>query len=734
MTRTVAVAVALLTSALLAGSAGAAAPKEVPSTWTWTDYGAGMHDVSCAAADACVAVGQRGMVLRAPGAAGEPLAWSTVKLKTEIPAPDPKVEEANPTELRGVSCSASSCIAISNRLAEIATTKSWVYRSTDGGQTWTAITQLEGDDVGSAKTSSAYDVACDPDPADPATRSCFAVGPAGGVWRSADDGRTWQAVDLPAAAKQGVHRYTHVDCPSAACLAVGGLDKQVTASILEGTKVTPLTIPKGPDGLRGVNASVGCDLPTRCSVLAGGRYVNVTLPGGALSTVRAMRDDVAALDTVGVSCGAANTCVALDPTDMQALRTLELSAPPVAWQRRPMGTDNVEAIDCVGVSCVAVGKHATWFTSTDSGDNWTPVNEVPTLGLASCQQQFHPICIAGGEKDLTVSHTGGQLWLGPLRGYPALNLEALNCTGPLTCLVLGKTQALYTDDMTAFQPRKPVTYDASGADVQTCVTDILCVAIKEAANSTTFDAAKTDWLQNPFPGRGGGISCIPGKTDPVTCYALTRQFVLRGTMTVQNAVPTWRWVNTDADPPGAKPEPEGIGCDPTGAQCTVAGKSGLLLTSTTDPMHWRNVDLFADLTRWPTKPDLKGVSCVRPGVCLVGGGTGITSYVFSTTDNWATYSVDTFAGVQGAELRVLGFGCETVNHCLGRRQLGAASASATRRFRLRDRRGPAGPRQRGERDQRRARRPATARRRRRRARPARPRPPSRSPDRRPRRS
>jgi photosystem II stability/assembly factor-like uncharacterized protein len=664
MTRTVAVACALLVGALFASAAQAADPAKVDSPWSWKDYGAGMHDVSCASAQSCVAVGARGMVLRSPAPDGQPLAWSAIALQPQKPARTPQEEADNPTQLQAVTCTATSCIAISNLLAEDATAKSWVYRSTDAGQTWTAIEQLDPDDVGSLKSQSAYDVACDPNPPDPAARSCYAVGPSGGVWRSITDGRSWDPVKLSAAAKQGLHRYDHVDCPSSICLAVGGTDTDIDASVLSGNKVTPLDMPTGPDAPRGV-ASVSCDTVTRCVVVANGRYLTVTLPGGALSKVRGMRDDVLALETVDVACGQPNVCVALDPTDMQDLRTLQLPTPNVNWQRRPMGTDNVEAIDCVGASCVAVGKHATWFASSDSGDNWAPVNEVPTLGVASCQLQFDPICIAGGEKDVSVSHTGGQLWLGPLRGYPSLNVASLNCTGPLTCLILAKNQALFTDDMDVFQPRKPVTYDPKGADAQACVTADLCVALGEAANVTTFDGAKTDWIQNAFPGRGGGIACIAGQTDPVTCYALTRQFVLRGTMTVKGALPTWTWVNTDADPPGPKPEPEGIGCDPSGAQCTVAGKDGLLMTSTSDPMHWRNVNLFTDLKAWPTKPDLKGVSCVRAGVCLVGGGTGITSYVFSTSDNWATYSVDTFAGVQGAELRVLGFACETVNHCLG---------------------------------------------------------------------
>lgn len=672
MTRTVVAVLAMLAGALFSASAHAA---EIPSTWTFTDYGPELRDVSCITPDACVAVGQSGAVLRSPGAGGQPLAWSFVALQPESPPPSKQVDEANPTELRGVWCSTTSCIAVSNRAAELATTKSWIYRSTDGGEHWSAIRQLP--DAGSASTASAYDVACDPSPQSAASRTCYAVGPAGGVWRSADDGLHWSALAIP---DVGTHRYDHVACASSVCVAAGGKPNiQASASVLQGTTVKALDV---PTALKGA-AYVSCDNPARCTVAAAGSFASVSVPGGTWTPVRSLRGDATDISAVALSCPAQDTCVALAGelgsklvADRGiALRTFALSdLSPRNWQRRPLGTLDLLSVDCIQQTCVGVGKHASWLSSTNAGDDWNLVNEVPKLDVASCQAQFDPVCIAGGEKDLTVSRSGGELWQGAMRGVTGLNVKNLTCTGPTTCLVLGKNQSLYTTDMQTFASRKPTLYDPKGTDALTCITDLLCVGLNEGVTYTTQDGAATDWSQSGFPERGGAIWCTPGKTDPPTCYALTRDFIVRGTMTMQGGVPKWTWVNTDADPPGAKPELEAIGCDPTGSQCTAVGTDGLVMTTTTDPMHWTAYTL--PLGSLPgQRPIYKSVTCVAAGVCLVGGGQGITAYVLSTANNWKDYSVDKLTGVQGGEVSVHGFACVTVNRCLG---IGSTALLGTR--------------------------------------------------------
>src|SRR5437660_7142375 len=82
---------AALLFVVLISAAPAAQAKEIPSPWTWTDYGSTLRDVSCSSARACTAVGQGGLALRHTGGADAPLAWSEAFL-------------TDPEELTGVTC------------------------------------------------------------------------------------------------------------------------------------------------------------------------------------------------------------------------------------------------------------------------------------------------------------------------------------------------------------------------------------------------------------------------------------------------------------------------------------------------------------------------------------------------------------------------------------------------------------------------------------------------------
>ncbi len=184
-----AVLAAVLAFVALTAVAPGAEAAQVPSPWSWTDYGPALRDVSCAAPGDCVAVGQRGMVLRSIPA-DDPLAWSRVPLEY-------------PEELDGVACTGSFCLAVSNTRLASATYVSKVFRSVDRGATWTDGVALPA--AGPTKTRTALALACDP------AGDCYAVGPGGGVWRSLDQGRDWEALSPPA--KMG--SYKRVACPAA---------------------------------------------------------------------------------------------------------------------------------------------------------------------------------------------------------------------------------------------------------------------------------------------------------------------------------------------------------------------------------------------------------------------------------------------------------------------------------------------------------------------------------------
>ena len=311
-----------------------------------------------------------------------------------------------------------------------------------------------------------------------------------------------------------------------------------------------------------------------------------------------------------------------------ALITTSLSSPGGGWRRRPLGTLNVLAVTCAQTACVAVGHSAAWFASFQAGFDWRRVNEVGMFGAIQCSAALSPTCVAGGDSDLGLSRSGGELWSLPLNDYTGLNTRSINCTGPSECLLLGKTLTLFTTNLQNFSRRQPTTTDPMGTDALTCITKSICVGINEGVVYTTLDGAVSSWTHNSFPpDRATSVACVAGRTNPAECVATGRTFILHGTMTQDpEGGILWNWVAADADP--ANPL-EGVGCSP-GGQCTAVGKEGEIWTSNgTDLQHW--TDHTLDL---PTKdqPYLKNVTCPADGVCLAGGAHGKDGVIVSTEE------------------------------------------------------------------------------------------------------
>lgn len=632
---------AALSAALLIvvalGAASSAQAKQIPSTWSWTDSGPALRAVSCSAPGACVAVGQRGIVLRSTLGEEVPLAWSGDFLKY-------------PEELDAVTCNETYCLSVSNTRMATAIYTSKVFRSDDGGVSWSAGVPLPAN--GPTKTRSAIAIDCDP--ADVAQRACYAAGAGGGVWRSMDGGRSWTALDQPA--RRG--SYARLVCPAAGtCVAVGGddeIDGPSNSAVVTGTKVTDVALPAAV--AKGMLA-LACDRPTRCTATDGlGHFMSLNVPDQDWGRAKLLPKATPITD---LACPIDDVCVGL--AGPIALRTTNLSAVSPSWKRRPLETLNLAAITCQDTACVAVGKAATYFESFDAGFSFSRVNEVGGFDTIQCSPAFSGTCIAGGEKEFGVSRTGGTFWSLPLVGYSGLNVKALNCTGPSECLVLGKTLALYTKDLNAFAARHPTLVDPKGTDAQTCITATLCVGANEGVVYTTLDGAVTDWTHNSFPDKATSIACLPGRTDPVTCLATTRDFIFLGTMTQTNGQIRWSWRYTDADPSQGL---EAVGCSP-GGQCTAVGGGGEILTSNgTDLMSWTELTLPNLLEPVETRPLFKSITCPADGVCLAGGIHGPDAIIATTDNNWADFSYDAFEGIEGAAPTIKSFGCETIDRCV----------------------------------------------------------------------
>ncbi len=632
-----------------------ATPVEVPSGWTWTNYGPELMSVSCVTPNNCVAVGQGGAVLRSPNTDDVPLAWTFVNLKKDPDAPE------DPVDLVAVSCSTSSCIAVSSPLTPTVTSGSWVYRSTDGGATWTTVQQLPL--VGATrKTNLGSAIACEKDlDATAANRVCYIAGITGGIWRSENDGQSWTGLPLPKDAP-ATASFDKVACATADfCVAAGG-DDTPSSVLIRVDKVSPLATPVGIDKRF---AALACDGAVSCVASGGvGNYtvmaVDATPKWGPAHAFRKNPKE-AAKTVKALSCPVANICIGLDG-DGFVLRTDALDNPNLKWAMRPAPAI-IGTLDCFTVSCVGVGKSAAWYASFDLGSGFERINEVAKFDVAVCSTALDSACIAGGDQNVGRSITGGTLWTLPVADRGALNTKAITCSSSLACTIFGQTAAMSTNDMDAFSPRWGPVQSAAGVDAVDCVTNTLCVAASESVAYTTFDAGKTQWTTNQLPKvRPAGISCIAGRTDPVTCFIAVKTNILIGTMRQDpdTGLPHWLWRYTNADP---DEELVAIDCSPDGLQCAAAGKQGEILTT-----------LGGNLLDWSQQtippnvpvdelPDYTSVNCPKPGFCLVGGKHGAVSVVTSTIDYFSTYSYDEIGDLRAA-VGVSGFGCESINRCI----------------------------------------------------------------------
>lgn len=625
----------VLIVAALAAAAPLAAADEVPSPWTWTDYGPDLRDVSCAAPGDCVAVGQQGMVLRSTPGADAPLAWSRIPLDY-------------PEELAGVTCNKSFCLAVSSSREETAVYASKVFRSDDGGATWSDGVELPEAVAGKAKTRSAIAIACD------GGGDCYAVGPDGGIWRSPDGGHKWAALDSP----PGAASYDRVACPAAAtCVAVGGTGKGDESSVvIDGAKVTDVKLPVAFGA--GING-LACDTEIQCTATDGiGNYASISIPKKQWGAVRLFPKGAAA---TALACPAEDVCVGL--SGGVALRTVNLSAAAPQWKKRPLGSLGLGALDCAGADCVAAGKKAAWFVDFDDGFDWRRLNEVAKFSAIDCPAAFSGTCVAGGEESVGVSRTQGRLWSLPMPAAAALSVKAVNCSGESECLILGKNEALFTTNLEGFAGRRPPILEAKGTDAQTCITRKICVGINGGNVYTTLDGALTDWTRNDFPGgKPAALACVPGQLAPAECLAVAGESLLLGTMTHDDDQVRWNWRFTDTEP---SEKLAGVGCSP-GGECVAVGPAGEILQSDgTHLMDWSEFVLpSADLPP-ALRPEFDSVTCPADGVCLVGGKHGDKAVIASTTNHWADFSLQEIEGIEGASPAVEAFGCESVDRCVG---------------------------------------------------------------------
>jgi len=634
--------------ALVLGLSATAHAQTPTSPWSWTNYGPALRTVSCADATTCVAVGQEGFALHTTdGGPAGPLAWGTTA---------PRL--AYPEELSGVSCTSTFCLAVSSRRTNVGQYASSVYRSTDGGATWPTKVALPKATVpggsGSTQTQSAMAVGCNTD----GTAVCYAVGPGGGVWKSVDQGASW----TPLTVRQS-GEYRKIDCPTAGtCVAISGSATVTSAAVITGDTVKVLASPRPFTGA----TAVGCDSATRCIVTdTAGRWVTLALPAGTWGAVDTFPiKDSKATPALDVSCAAPNTCIAVAGAGI-VMRTTTLSTGSHGgWQRTPDGDAipfNVTNVSCAASVCVMAGKAASWLASTNAGRTWQWINRIETLKAMDCPTV--DTCVAGGN-GISVTNTSGELWSAPLVDAD-LDTKWIGCTGPTTCLQLGRTGGVTTTDLRIFEGITPPSFSPAGISSGTCVSRQICVALAKTT-LTTLNGGASVWGQTAFlPGIPGQIICLPG-SSPVTCLATVGSFVAVGTMTLQGDAPNqkalWSWEFTDVDAEAALP---GIACSPAPTIfCTAVGGNGQVWT-TTDPtfMHWEEHSI-ATQEVVDDRPALTSVTCPAAGYCLAAGAHAGSAYIATTQNFWASYTEDAIDGIESASPTINAILCPTLERCI----------------------------------------------------------------------
>jgi hypothetical protein len=294
-------------------------------------------------------------------------------------------------------------------------------------------------------------------------------------------------------------------------------------------------------------------------------------------------------------------------------------------------------------ACTAVGAGAAWSQTANTGVNWDLVNAVPALKLLDCPAGAPSgVCVGAGKEDIGKTTSAGQFWTAPFPGITALDPAAVSCLGYPQCLVIGKSKVLGSPDGGATWNFRFAAGDVTaGPAGGTCVAPNQCYGAGNGAIFTTFDGAQSPWQAGPVthtatPEELTAMAC----PTPTVCLVTGKESIYRGTLEVVGGRAQWSWVATDAEAVGKF---EAISCSSPGS-CTAVGgggndpRNGGQVATTTDPalLHWgsqrvRNtIDPSGAL-------DLDAVSCPAGGICVAGALRG---FVITTTDNWSTHTLE----------------------------------------------------------------------------------------------
>ena len=512
--------------------------------------------------------------------------------------------------------------------------------------------------------------------ASPATAAATATRSArrGGVWRSRDDGRSWDDLDIRRAKPA---TYDRVACPrDGDCVAVGGEGDGIERR--DRRRQGDRGRPARRKSARGSSA-LACDTDDPLHRDRRPRQLLLDRPPGQEVGRRRSRSRKKRRSPPSPARDR-DVCVGLSGADRAADHRTSASR-SVEWRRRPTDSLNLKALDCVGDACVASRQsRPPGSRASTPAIEWDRVNEVAKFDAIQCPADASATPASPAARKTSASpRTGGKLWSEPLSGVHRAEHQGGQLHRrrrmPLPRQDPDPLHRQHLHRRRNFEARRPTTTDPPGTDAQTCITKDICVGINEGVVYTTFDGAVTDWGQTAFPGKATAVACLPGRTDPAVCVATTREFLDLGTMV--------RDRRQGQAGTGATPTPtrggrlEGGRLQPRAASAPRSAPKAMILTSDgKDLMHWNETILPSPVAPDEDRPMLKSVACPADGDCLVGGGHGANASSPRRPTTGPTTPTRRSTGSRARHRRSAAFGCESAVHCVA---VGGTSWSALRK-------------------------------------------------------
>ncbi len=498
--------------------------------------GSSLQSVSCASADACVAVGwlSSDSAIDEEGWEDVPYAevWNGATWTPDVaplpPAP-PEGQGYYGSEFDSVSCpSATFCVAVgtANGTAQTSIIDTW------NGSTWSVV-PLPASDV---QQLYLYGISCS------SSTSCVAVGSGessssqGVFYSEVWNGTSWSPEIVPSSATPGTAGEAVSCTSSTACTAVlssgtvGGLVEEWNGE--SWSPQTTVSLPEAPGF-----ADISCANPVSCMVVGTNRDLPPGTPlaelhqasGWSLTPPTLTAPEGSALDAV--SCTSRTACTAVgSPTQGGGVIVERLTGR--GWELQsapsPIGAA-VKAVSCTSATaCTLVGfQDAGMLTERWNGQSWSLDSiglpaQYDGLSAVSCTSASVCIAVGGGAQALS-ERWNGRSWSSesvPLpteglitqNGITASALTGISCRSSHRCVAVG-TYEIDVDRGPDYT--KPLAESWNGSrwaletpSPQTVLSTVSCPSTTDC-NAVAQQWNGTSWSLGPDPNAVlNSISCM----------------------------------------------------------------------------------------------------------------------------------------------------------------------------------------------------------------------------------